>query len=85
MTIRLPLEKAAGLKMACHALLTSTFPTVIELATVVGKIVSYFPGVMYGSLHYRLHECDKILALQTTCWNFDKHGSLALEAKSELS
>ena len=85
MTIRLPLEKAAGLKMACHALLTNPSPVIRELARVVGKIVLSSPGVMYGPLHYRLLERDKILALQTTCWNFDIHGSLSLEAKSELS
>ena len=85
MTIWLTPEKAAGLKMACHALLTNPSPTIRELARVVGKIVSSFPGVMYGPLHYRLLERDKILALQTTCWNFDKHMSLSLEAKSELS
>ena len=28
---------------------------------------------------------DKILALQTTCWDFDKHMPLSPEAKSELS
>ena len=85
MTIRLPLEKAAGLKMACHALLTNPSPVIRELARVVGKILLSSPGVMYGPLHYRLLERDKILALQITCWNFDQHGSLALEAKSELS
>ena len=40
---------------------------------------------MYGPLYYRFLERDKILALQTTCWDFDKHMSLSLEAKAELS
>ena len=84
MTIRLTPEKAAGLKTTCHALLTNPSPTIRELARVVGKIVSSFPGVMYGPLHYRMLERDKILALQTTCWDFDKHMSLSPEAKSEL-
>ena len=39
---------------------------------------------MYGPVHYRFLERDKILALQTSCWDFDKHMSLSLEAKSEL-
>ena len=34
MTIRLTPEKAAGLKMACHALLTNPSPTIRELASV---------------------------------------------------
>ena len=85
MTIRLTPEKAVGLKTTCHALLTNPSPTIRELARVVGKIVSSFPGVMYGPLHYRMLERDKILALQTSCWDFDKHMSLSPEAKSELS
>ena len=40
---------------------------------------------MYRPLHYRLLERDKVFALQTTCWDFDKHMSLSAEAKSELS
>ena len=85
MTIRLTPEKAAGLKTACHALLTNPSPTIRELARVVGKIVSYFPWVIYGPLYYRLLERDKILALQTSCWDFGKHMSLSPEAESELS
>ena len=84
MTIPLTPEKAAGLKTACHALLTNSSPTIRELARVVGKIVSSFPGVMYGPLHYRLLERDKILALQNACWDFDTNMSLSPEAKSEL-
>ena len=77
MTIRLTPEKATGLKTTCHSLLTNPSPTIRELARVVGKIVSSFPGVMYGPLHYCILERDKILALQTTCWDFDKHMSLS--------
>ena len=73
MTIRLTREKASGLKRACHALLTNPSPTIRELAGVVGKIVPSFPGVMYGPLHYRLLKDGKFLALQNTCWDFDKH------------
>ena len=40
---------------------------------------------MYGPLHYRPLERDKILAIQTTCEKFDKHMSLSSEAELELS
>ena len=85
MTICLTPEKAAGLKTACQALLTNPSPTIRELARVVGKIVSSFPGVMYGPLYYRLLERDKIRALQINRWDFDKRVSLTPGAKSELS
>ena len=84
MTILFTPGKSPGLKTACHALLTNPSSTIREQARVVGKIVSSFPGEMYGPLHYHLLERDKILALQTTCWDFDKHVSLSPEAKSEL-
>lgn len=85
MTICLTPEKAAGLKTVCHILLTNPSPTIRELARVVGKIVSSFPGVMYGPLYYRTLERDKIRALQINNWDFDKRVSLTPEAKSELS
>ena len=75
MTIRLTPEKASGLKTASHALLTNPSPMIRELAGVVWKIVSSFPGVMDAPLHYRLLEDGKFLALQNTCWDFDKHVS----------
>ena len=39
---------------------------------------------MYGPLHYRHTEQDKICALHNNQWNFDRHMSLSPGAKSEL-
>ena len=60
-------------------------PTIREVACVIGKIVSSFPGVLYGPLHYRQLEHDKTTALQNNRWNFDKHMSLSSAARVELT
>ena len=62
MTIRLTPGKGSG-----EPLLTNSSRTIREVARVVGKIVSSFLWVIYGPLHYRLLEHNKILALQNTC------------------
>ena len=54
------------------------------MACVLGKIVFSFSGVMYGPLHYRHTEHDKIRALRNNQWNFDKRMSLSRRARSEL-
>ena len=84
MTVTLTREKALALQYACQALLTTALPTIREVAFVLGKIVFSFPGVMYGPLHYRYTEQEKIHALRNNQWHFDKRMSLSHRAKSEL-
>ena len=84
MTVTLTSEKALALQNACQELLNTALPTIRKVACVLGKIVSSFPGVMYGPLHYRHTEQDKIHALRNNQWNFDKRMSLSRRAKSEL-
>lgn len=54
MKIMLTEEKALALELMCKALLHTVSPTIREVACVLGKIVSSFPGVVYGPIHYRL-------------------------------
>ena len=84
MTVTLPREKALALQHVCQVLLNTALPTIREVACVLGKMVSSFPGVKYGPLHYRHTEQDKIRALRNNQWNFDKRMSLSRRAKSEL-
>ena len=63
MTITLTREKALALQDACKALLDTPSPTIREVACVLGKIVSSFPGVMYVPLHDHHTEQDKNLRL----------------------
>lgn len=50
---------------------------------MLGKMVSSFPGVMYGALHYRHIEYDKTRALRNNRWNFDRRMSLSANVKLE--
>ena len=59
-------DKALKLKQAATDLLNCRNPTIREVAKVLGLIVSSFPGVAYGPLHYRYLEQDKTAALTTS-------------------
>lgn len=53
MSIQPTTEKAVGLKTVCVEFLRATNLSVREIASVIGRIVAAFPGVMHGSLYYR--------------------------------
>ena len=84
MTIQLTREKATSLQNVCTELLENSSPSIREVASVIGKIVSSYPGIMHGALYYRHLEKDKSLAMIRTKGNFDDLMSLSHYAKSEL-
>ena len=83
MTITLIPEKASKVKEACGTLLGQGLPTIRQVAFVIGKIISSFPGVMYG-LYYRVLEHTKTVALKTANGDFDSHMSVTEDCKKEL-
>ena len=85
MTVKLTEDKAANLQKACQTLLRNKNPTIREVARVIGKIVSSFPGTNYGPLYYRHLEHDKTIALKQNKGNFDGNMTLSTSAKSELT
>ena len=56
MTICLQPVKAATVPQACENLLNQENPTVRAVARVIELIVSSFPGVQLGELHFRYLE-----------------------------
>ena len=82
--IQLISEKATSLQNVCTALLQNSSPSIRKVASVIGKIVASFPGVIHGALYYRYLEKDKSQALIRTKGNFDDFMSLFPHAKSEL-
>ena len=48
MTIEFTLDKKESLGNSCKALLSTCVVLIQELAQVIGKIVTSFPGVMHG-------------------------------------
>ena len=65
MKIFLPIEKQQKLLTLAAKLLNSTRVTIEDVAQVVGMIVSVLPAFLFGKLHYRGLELDKILGLKT--------------------
>lgn len=59
MHVCLTTDKALKLKQAAADLLQCTNPTIREVERALGLMVSRFPGVAYGQLHYRCLEGDK--------------------------
>ena len=84
MTVSLTTERALDVITLCKILLEKTRPTIRETACVIGKIISTFPGVMYGPLYYRSLEADKTSSLKQNKGKFDKCMTLSTSAKSEL-
>ncbi|XP_028394449.1 uncharacterized protein LOC114518643 [Dendronephthya gigantea] len=84
MTITLTPEKKVALKQLCLALISKHMPTIREVAQVIGKIISSFPGVAHGPLYYRALDRNKTEALQLCKGNFDKRMTLSKESKLEL-
>ena len=85
MTVKLTKEKITGLTQACQWLLKRETTSIREVARVIGKIVSSFPGTSYGPLYYRALDQDKTQALKINKGNFDAQMTLSLSAKSELN
>jgi len=84
MTIQQTREKATSLQNVCTELLENSYPSIREVAGVIGKIVPSFPGIMHGAPYYRHLEKDKSQTLIRTKGNLDDLMSLSPHAKSEL-
>ena len=66
MTITLTQEKALALQTACTSLPNTASPTIKEVARVLGKMVSSFPGVMYGLYTIATLNTIKLAHFETT-------------------
>ena len=85
MTVKLLPYKVAKIKSMCNELLSKQQPTIQEVAQLIGVLVSSFPGVQFGPLHYRNLEQDKISALQNNKGNFESPMTLSSWAETELN
>jgi len=84
MTIRLPPVKAATVQQACENLFNQDNPTIGKVARVIGLIVSSFPGVQFGELHYRYLEHNEIEAPQAHKGDYDAFMTLSQEGRADL-
>lgn len=82
--VTLTLAKREEIKSVCQELLTTSRPSIRQVAMVIGKLVASFPAVQYGPLYYRKLESEKIQSLKSACGHFDRPMTLSLGAKEEL-
>ena len=78
-------DNAVKVKTAIAQLLRKERPPIREVASVVGLMVSCFPGVKHAPLFYRALENDKTDALKQTGWSHDEHTQISDLAKKDLS
>ena len=84
MTVSPTQEKIHKTTEACSALLNMVNPPIFEVAKVMGILVSNFPGVELGPLHYRALEHDKTSALAVNAGNYEASLHLSTTSVEEL-
>ena len=85
MQVKLPPRKTERLIHYCQRVLSTTFLSIRDLASLIGSLVSTFPGVQFGPLHYRTLEHDKNLALLRSNYNFEANVELSPASKLDLN
>lgn len=68
-----------------NMILNSFYVTIRCLASFIGLIVHAFNAVIYGPLHYRTLEREKVLALQNNDHDFDSKVVISNESQKEIS
>ena len=84
MIVSLTPERAGAIKEAAKRLLAKPNPTIRYLAEVIEKFVAAFQGCLYGPLHYRQLESDKISALKKSQGDYDAPVTLSNLAQQDL-
>ena len=84
MIVSLTPERAGAIKEAAKRLLVKPNPTIRDHAEVIGKFVATFQGCLYGPLHYRQLESDKISALKKSQGDYDAPVTLSNLAQQDL-
>ena len=84
MRISLSHEKSASIKKHIIHILAQCKITIRELASIIGKIVACFPAFLYGKMHYRNLEKQKIDELKKHKGKFEACISLSEGAKENL-
>ena len=71
MSIEINREKAEHILLKISKFLQNPSPTIGKLAFVVGSVISIFPAIPLGKLHYRALEKEKISLLKEKCGNYE--------------
>lgn len=83
MTVSLPQEKVQQILKEIQNLLLQAHPKIRSVAHVIGLLVSTFPAVYQGPLHYRCLERDKTEALFLV-QSYQGKMKISMESRAEL-
>ena len=84
-TISITKGKTEAIIFKIRRFLENKSPTIRELASVIGSVISLFSAIPFDKLHYRALEKDKSNALKKFAGNFDKQISqVRYKASMEL-
>jgi hypothetical protein len=78
-------EKIANCKLLCEGIVKKVSVSIREFATLIGKIISIFPGSEYGPLHFRDLEREKTHALRENDENYDANIKINNTIKNEIN
>ena len=84
MTVYPTSEKIEKIIHTCQGLLGCSHPTVREVASTLGLLISNFPAAKLGPLHFRSLDMDKTEALHLNKGNFDAFMQLSELSRSDL-
>ena len=71
MTIEINREKAEHILLKIRKFLQNPSPIIRKLESVVGSVISIFPAIALGKLHYPALEKEKISLLKEKCGNYE--------------
>lgn len=83
-TLEIPECKKEKIMNRCQNALAVNQMKIVELAELVGTLVSVCPGVQYGSLYTRKLESDKTRALRTSAGNYDGQVIISNQSRADL-
>lgn len=84
MIVTLPEEKVRKIVQECSDLYNRTYAKIVQVARVLGLLVSTFSAVEFARLHYRDTERAKILALQEKRGDYESTMFITSSIKIEL-
>ena len=84
MLVTLPQDKVNNIISVCTDLFNREWASLRDIAKVIGNLVSVFPAVEQGQLHYRNLEYQKIIGLKRSKGNFDEKIQITDKMKIEL-
>ena len=86
LTFSLPTDKIAHIRLLCRQALKKRAQVPIRtVAQLLGTMVASCQGSLWGPLHYRQLERNKITALRACCGDYDQSMTLSEEAVCDIA